>query len=120
MTEPRRFQSPTGRLMGTESKPKWVMQHKTPTMDAYRRQSALYAQALFEAYQLVQPAPMGKSYAAADVAFTMDWWQQFAGKPVLVSRLRGRDSVLLSLNQMIRPETLAAMTPPTPRWCRCR
>jgi hypothetical protein len=59
-------------------------------------------------HQLPQTLVAG-DYALRDVDYTMTWWRRFAGEPVLVNKLRGRDNAILELNDLIRPETLERM-----------
>lgn len=59
------------------------------------------------------------NYARADAEYTMAWWRRHAGEPVLVNKLRGRaNQTLFSLNELIHPETIAAMTLQSPG-CGC-
>jgi hypothetical protein len=116
MTEPRRFQSPTGRL-----------EHKIPTMQDWgirKRQMALYAEALLgdPSSRLISGALVEaeaayvRRYSETDVAFNMSWWRRYiASQPVLINKLRGRDKVIYELNDIIHPETLEKMARPLPR-----
>lgn len=118
MTEPKRFSSPTGRLVKHE--------YKVPTMmewGTYKRQAEAYAQAFFDAYRETYPMPVGDEVRPTPTikthhTVTMDWWRHFAGEPVLINKLRGRQKALFSFNDLIHPETIEAMTPPTPG-CGC-
>jgi len=82
-----------------ESQRKFLLQHKVPTPEMseadYRRQAMIYAEGIFEGYR------------------------RLFGQPVLVNKLRGRATqTLFSLNDLIHPETIEAMTPETPG-CGC-
>lgn len=88
MTEPKRFQ-----LKGN-SAPREVM----------ARQTEFYARALLEREGV-------DGYAIEDAAFTIQWWNRWetslTGEPLLVNRLRGYP--VTDFNELIRPETIAAM-----------
>jgi hypothetical protein len=105
----------------TEPKRRFDIEPKTgiPTLQqwgAYKRQAALYAQALSAEirHQYPEPLPAG-DYALRDVDYTMTWWKRFTGEPVLVNKLRGRaQQTIFSLNDLIHPGTIDAMTPTPP------
>lgn len=93
----------------TEYKPNLPMEPRQRAI--FDRQMALY----YDAYVGAAEQRVVASYALRDVDFTMEWWKRFAGEPVLVNKLRGRATqTLFSLNYLVHPETIAAMTPPTP------
>jgi hypothetical protein len=101
---------------------RWAhMEHKFPPgeYEVSLRQMSLYAEGLFEQYRDIHPVPMGpqftQSYSDGDVAFTLQWWgkyQAHLGGPVLVNKLRGRGKAIHDYNDLIHPETLAAMARP--------
>lgn len=129
MTEPRRFQSPTGRIERRlptqglmEYKPNLPMTQLEQAK--FDRQMALY----YDAYLLAAEERVVASYAQADVDYTVDWWKRYQpdGMPVLVNKLRGRaNQTLFSLNELIHPETVQAMSvdpgleQPLGGWCGC-
>jgi hypothetical protein len=92
-----------------------------------RVQASLYAQGIFKSYRAEQPVPAAvidgealpsaedallRHYGEADAAFTMHWWNRMYGRPVLVNRLTRAE--YMGYNDLIRPETLVAMT--RPKW----
>lgn len=101
-----------------ESQRKLLTEYKPmdPTQRAiFDRQMALY----YDAYMAAPEERVVASYAQRDADFSMTWWRRFAGEPVLVNKLRGRaNQTLFSLNELIHPETIAAMTPESPG-CGC-
>lgn len=107
-------------------------EHEVPR-EIYQRQVELYTQGLFEQYRDIHPMPVGsdtliadaalasgfpvaQGYAESDVAFTMQWWDRFKGRgePVMTvkSPVTGIRSVIFDYNDLVRPETLEAMTRP--------
>lgn len=125
MTTPKRFEfkpTPQGRSWQETRRQLAVYEHQ---MRLYREGFANPPQqiALDEYHAQVNYPELETEalarYARADAEYTMTWWRQNAGEPVLVNKLRGRaNQTLFSLNDLIHPETIQAMTMNVPG-CGC-
>lgn len=79
----------------------------------FERQMALYFDVVIPTPDRELEATIDYPYPPRDVDFTMAWWREFIGEPVLINKLRGRaNQTLFSLNDLIHPETIELMTPP--------
>ena len=80
---------------------------------------ALQTQHYVDAYLRASAERPLPSYTQADMEYTLAWHKYYAGKPVLVNKLRPKtQQIVLTLNDLIHTDTLAAMTRPLRPYAR--
>jgi hypothetical protein len=144
VTEPRRFQSPTGRYTLTGEDVKAFSRQKTLPIDVQHkiqpltrderliraRQAALYAEEIFRGYRAVQPMPAGKievDYAAVEQRYLSHYgrgWHDFVKEycPDLSpypNKLRAKDDQVMYTHELLHWDTVMRMGRPTHLPCGC-